>query len=441
MTPRYARNGDTHIGFTTMGEGPPDLVQVGIAQSHVEIAHDLASNRRAFERIASFARFIDYDRRGSGISDRTVGAVPIEVEVEDLLAILDAAGSERPYVFGFGVGGSLALVFAAVHPDRCAGVIAYSTPACFLRSDDYPYGWDDQTFEMFLRLIEDGGLAGPDSLAILAPSMADDREFVDFSARILRSATTPRQARDCFETYARTDIRNVLASVKVPVLVLHRTGDLLFPIDQSRDLAKRLPDARFVELPGVDWIPWAGDTDSLLTEIQTFVTGTRPMGEPDRQLATLLFTDVVKSTETVASIGDKRWRDLLDRHDDIVLREVERHGGRRVKTTGDGVLATFNGPAQGIRTALAIRDALASIGVPVRAGVHTGEVEIRGDDVAGIGVHIASRITALAAPNEVLVSRTVVDLTAGSGLQFAPRGDHQLKGVPGSWSTFAATIT
>ncbi|MDQ1534348.1 MAG: hypothetical protein QOF28_2109 [Actinomycetota bacterium] len=294
---------------------------------------------------------------------------------------------------------------------------------------------------MFLRLIDDGGLAGPDSLSILAPSMADDTEFVDFSARILRSATTPRQARDCFETYARTDIRNVLASVTVPVLVLHRTGDLLFPIDQSRDLAKRLPDARFVELPGVDWIPWAGDTDSLLTEIQTFVTGTRPTGEPDRQLATLLFTDVVKSTETVASIGDKRWRDLLDRHDDIVLREVERHGGRRVKTTGDGVLATFNGPAQGIRTALAIRDALASIGVPVRAGVHTGEVEIRGDDVAGIGVHIASRITALAAPNEVLVSRTVVDLTAGSGLQFAPRGDHQLKGVPGSWSTFAATIT
>jgi class 3 adenylate cyclase len=441
MTPRYARNGDTQIGFTTMGEGPLDLVQVGIALSNVEIVHELASNRRVFERIASFARFIDYDRRGSGISDRTVGAVPIEVEVEDLLAILDAVGSERPYLFGFGVGGSLSLVFAAVHPDRCAGVIAYSTPACFLRSDDYPYGWDDQTFEMFLRLIDDGGLAGPDSFGIIAPSMADDREFVDFFARSLRSATTPRQARDCFETYARTDIRNVLASVKVPVLVLHRTGDRLFPIDQSRDLAKRIPDARFVELPGVDFTPWAGDTDSLLTEIQAFVTGTRPMGEPDRQLATLLFTDVVKSTETVASIGDKRWRDLLDRHDDIVLREVERHGGRRVKTTGDGVLATFNGPAQGIRTALAIRDALASIGVPVRAGLHTGEVEIRGDDVAGIGVHIASRISALAAPNEVLVSRTVVDLTAGSGLQFAPRGEHQLKGVPGSWSTFAATIT
>jgi class 3 adenylate cyclase/pimeloyl-ACP methyl ester carboxylesterase len=421
-----------------MGEGPPDLVQVGIALSHVEMAHEVAATRRAFERIASFARLIDYDRRGSGISDRTVGAVPIEVEVEDLLAILDAAGSERPYLFGFGVGGSLSLVFAAVHPDRCAGVIAYSTPACFLRSDDYPYGWDDQTFEMFLRLIDDGSLAGPESFPIIAPSMADDREYVDFMARVLRSATTPRQARDCFETYARTDIRDVLASVKVPVLVLHRTGDRLFPIDQSRDLAKRLPDARFVELPGIDWTPWVGDTDSLLGEIQAFVTGTRPISEPDRQLATLLFTDVVKSTETVASIGDKRWRDLLDRHDDIVLREVEHHGGRRVKTTGDGVLATFNGPAQGIRTALAIRDALARIGVPVRAGLHTGEVEIRGDDVAGIGVHIASRIAELAQPSEILVSRTVVDLTAGSGLQFEPRGDHELKGIPGNWQTFAA---
>ena len=436
-TPRYARNGDTHIGFTTMGESPPDLVQVGIALSHVEIAHEQAPNRRVLERIASFARLVDYDRRGSGISDRTVGAVPIEVEVEDLLAILDTVGSDRPYLFGYGVGGSLALVFAAVHPDRCAGVIAYSTPASFLRAHDYPYGWDEQTFEMFLRLIEDGGLAGPDAMQLLAPSMADDREYVDFTARILRSATTPRQTRDCFETYARTDIRNVLGSVKVPVLVLHRTGDRLFPVDQSRDLAERLPDARFVELPGVDWSPWLGDTDALLAEIQAFVTGTRPIAEPDRQLATVLFTDVVKSTETVASIGDKRWRDLLDRHDDIVLREVARHGGRQVKMTGDGALATFNGPAQGIRTALAIRDALAAIGVPLRAGLHTGEIEIRGDDVAGIAVHIGKRVSDKARAGEVLVSRTLPDLVAGSGLEFDDRGEHDLAGVPGRWQLFA----
>ncbi len=420
-----------------MGEGPPDLVQVGIAMSHVEIGHEFAPSERAFERVASFARFIDYDRRGSGISDRTVGAVPIEVEVEDLLAILDVVGSERPYLFGFGVGGSLSLVFAAVHPDRCAGVIAYSTPACFLRSDKYSYGWDEQTLELFLRLLDDGGLGGPEALSILAPSMAGDREHAAFVARVLRSGTTPRQARDCFETYVRTDIRNVLASVNVPVLVLHRAGDRLFPIDQSRDLAKRVPDARFVELPGDDWTPWVGDIDPLIAEIQTFITGTRPVAVPDRQLATVLFTDVVKSTETVASIGDKRWRELLDRHDDIVLREVERHGGRRIKSTGDGVLATFTGPAQGIRAALAIGASLASIGVPVRAGLHTGEVEVRGDDVAGIAVHIGSRVCNKARSGEVVVSRTLPDLVAGSGLEFDDLGNHELPGIPGRWQLFA----
>jgi class 3 adenylate cyclase/pimeloyl-ACP methyl ester carboxylesterase len=436
-TPRHARNGDTHIGFATIGEGPPDLVSVGIAMSHIELAREAPPYRRVSERLASFARYIDYDRRGSGISDRTVGAVPIEVEVEDLVAVLDAVGSARPYIFGFGVGGSLALVFAAVHPDRCAGVIAYATPARFLRTDDYPYGWDDQTFELFLRLIDDGNVASPESLGFIAPSMIDDPEYVDFIARLLRSGTTPRQMRDSFETYARIDIRDVLASVNVPVLVLHRSGDLLFPVGQSRDLANRLPDARFVELPGADWTPWAGEIDPLLSEIQTFVTGTRPTAEPDRQLATVLFTDVVKSTQTVASIGDKRWRELLDRHDELVLREVERNGGRQVKTTGDGVLATFNGPAQGIRTALAICDALARIGVPVRAGLHTGEVEIRGDDVAGIAVHIGKRVSDKAAAGEVLVSRTLPDLVAGSGLEFDDRGEHELSGVPGRWQLFA----
>ena len=436
-TPRYARNGDTHIGFATLSEGPPDLVVVGIALSHLEMGHELGPNRRVFERMATFARVIDYDRRGSGISDRTVGAVPIEVEVEDLLAVLDAVGSERPYIFGFGVGGSLALVFAAVHPDRCAGVIAYSSPARFLQCDDYPYGWDEQTFELFLGLLDNQGLAGPEALEIISPSMVNDREYADESARILRSGTTPRQTRDCFESYARTDIRDVLASVNVPVLVLHRTGDRLFAIDQSRDLAERLPNARFVEIPGEDWVPWVGDTDSLLAEMQGFTTGTRPVAQPDRQLATVLFTDVVKSTETVASMGDKRWRELLDRHDDLVLREVERHGGRQVKTTGDGVLATFNGPAQGIRTALAIRDALAGIGVPIRAGLHTGEVEIRGDDVAGIAVHIGKRVSDKAEAGEVLVSRTLPDLVAGSGLEFDDRGEHELSGVPGRWQLFA----
>lgn len=293
------------------------------------------------------------------------------------------------------------------------------------------------TFELFLRLVDEGALAGPDAMALTTPSMVEDPEYVDFTARLLRSASTPRQARDSFETYSKIDIRDVLGSVTVPVLVVHRKDDRLFSVDQSRDLAERLPNARFVELPGVDWFPWAGDTDPLVAEIQTFVTGTRPIAEPDRQLATVLFTDVVASTETIASIGDRRWRDLLDRHDEIVLREVERHGGRRVKTTGDGALAAFTGPAQGIRTALAIRDALSRIGVAMRAGLHTGEVEVRGGDLAGMAVHIAARVAARPQPGEVLVSSTVKDLVVGSGIEFEERGEHELKGVPGRWRLYA----
>jgi class 3 adenylate cyclase len=229
----------------------------------------------------------------------------------------------------------------------------------------------------------------------------------------------------------------VLASVNVPVLVLHRTGDRLFSVDQSRDLAARLPDARFIELPGEDWTPWVGETGPLVAEIQEFLTGARAEAVPDRQLATVLFTDVVKSTETVASIGDKRWRALLDRHDDIVRREVEDYGGKVVKSTGDGVLATFTGPAHAIRAALAIGEALASIGVPIRAGLHTGEVEIRGDDLAGIAVHIGARVCENAQAGQVVVSRTLPDLVAGSGLEFDDLGDHELAGVPGRWQLFA----
>jgi class 3 adenylate cyclase/pimeloyl-ACP methyl ester carboxylesterase len=437
QTPRYARNGDAHIGFTTLGDGPHDLASIGIALSHLEMSHEFPPYQRVFERIAAFCRLIDYDRRGSGISDRTVGAVPIEVEVEDLLAVLDAANSERPYLFGWGVGGSLALVFAAVHPDRCAGVIAYSTPARFMRSPDYSYGWDERTLERFLELIETDKLGGPEAMAVIAPSAVDDPDYIDYSGRIIRSATTPRQARDCFETYTRIDIRDLLSTVQVPVLVLHRRDDALFQIDQSRDLTKRIPGAQFVELPGGDWFPWVGDVDPLLAEIQAFVTGSRPVVEADRQLATVLFTDVVKSTDTVASIGDRRWREVLDRHDDIVNRVVEQHGGRRIKSTGDGVLATFNGPARAITAALAIRDALAKIGVSIRSGLHTGEIEIRGDDVAGIAVHIGARVSHLAQAGEVLVSRTLPDLVAGSGLEFEDRGEHALKGVPGLWRLFA----
>ena len=435
--PKYARNGDVHLAYMTMGTGPPDLVSLGPSMSHLEISLEHPRARWYVERMASFSRLVMYDRRGSGLSDHTLGPVAVEEDVSDLLAVADAVGAERPFLFGSGQGGSVALLFAATHPDRCAGVIAYSTPARYLRSDDYPFGWEREMLDFWLEQLERGALMGHETIRLMAPSMADDEEFTSWMARLGRAAGSPRAARDNFETLALSDIRHVLPAVSVPVLVLHRIDDKLFPIEQSRDLAERLPDARLVELPGADWVPMAGDYEALTDEIQAFVTGTRPPVDPERQLATVLFTDVVKSTDTAAAIGDKRWRELLDRHDEISQREIDRHGGRLVELTGDGVFATFDGPARGIRAALAIRDAIARIGIAVRAGLHTGEIEVRGEKISGLAVHIGQRVSALAHGGEVLVSRTLPDLVVGSGLEFDDRGEHELKGVPGRWQLYA----
>jgi class 3 adenylate cyclase len=435
--PKYARNGDIHLAYLTIGEGPPDLVSLGPSMSHLEVSLEHPRGRRYAERMASFARLVMYDRRGSGLSDRTLGPVAVEEDVSDLLAILDAVGADRPFLFGAGQGGSVALLFAATHPERCAGVIAYSTPARYLRSEDYPYGWDRETLDWWLTQIENGDLMGSETIRRLAPSMADDEEFVSWMARLGRAAGSPRAARDNFETLALSDIRHALPAVSAPVLVLHRRDDLLFPVEQSRDLTARLSNAQFIELPGADWVPMAGEYEPLVAEIQTFVTGTRPQVEPDRLLATVLFTDVVKSTDTAVAVGDKRWRELLDRHDEISEREIVRHGGRLVESTGDGVFATFDGPARGIHAALAIRDAIARIGISIRAGLHTGEIEVRGDKASGLAVHIGQRVSAIAQGGEVLVSRTLPDLVVGSGIEFEERGEHELKGVPGRWQLYA----
>lgn len=435
--PKYARNGDIHLAYMTVGDGPPDLVSLGPSMSHLEVSLEHPRARRLVDRLASFSRVVMYDRRGSGLSDRTIGPVAVEEDVSDLLAVVDAVEADRPFIYGAGQGGSVALLFAATHPDRCAGVVAYSTPARYLRSDDYPYGWDSEMLDWWLDQVEHGALMGGETIKLLAPSMADDKEFAAWMARLGRAAGSPGAARDNFETLARSDIRHVLSAVSVPVLVLHRRDDLLFPVAQSRDLAERLPNARFVELDGADWVPMAGDMDALLDEIEAFVTGTRPQVDPDRLLATVLFTDVVKSTDTAAALGDKRWRELLDRHDEISQREIVRHGGRLVESTGDGVFATFDGPARGIRAALAIRDAIARVGLAVRAGLHTGEIELRGDKVSGLAVHIGQRVSAIAQAGEVLVSRTLPDLVVGSGLEFEERGEHDLKGVPGRWQLYA----
>lgn len=432
---RYARSGDVHIAYQVIGSGP-DLLLVPPTFSHLEMRWDDPPYARMLHRLASFSRFISVDRRGGGLSDR-VAMPTLEEEVQDLLAVLDEVGSLRPFVFGGGEGGALALFFAATHPSRTAGVVTYAAAARLTRSEDYPLGVDPEVYEQLLPLLERGELRG--LIAAMAPGKAGDDAFIRQTERLVRSALSPAGLVDYLRSRLEIDIRNVLPTISVPVLVLHRAADPLFSVEHRRYLAEHIPDARYVELPGNDYPFWIGEVDTFLEEIEEFVTGARPIREADRRLATVLFTDVVGSTEQLARSGDRAWRDLLDRHDALMQQELARFGGRQVKTTGDGVLATFDGPARAIRGACAIRDAVARLGIDIRAGLHTGEIELRGDDVAGIAVNIAQRVSSLARSGEVLVSRTVTDLVAGSGLEFEDRGSHELKGVPGRWQLYAVS--
>jgi class 3 adenylate cyclase len=433
----YARSGDVYIAYQLFGDGPPDLVFALPTFSNLEMDWQSPDDSFITRRMATFARTIRIDRRGSGLSDRTTDLPTLEEEVEDLLSVLDAAGSERPYFFGIGQAGSFCLLFAALHPDRCAGVIAWSPPARVLRADDYPFGWDEETYAWWTSAIEDGTLS-MSYLDALAPSLAGNEAMAQFRERYVASAVSPSAAARALRAQALTDIRDVLPTIQVPVLVLHRGGGDMFPAAQSKDVADRIPGADFLELPGEDWEVSAGDVNRVMEEIQSFVTGLRPTPVFDRVLATVLFTDIVSSTTRLAEMGDQRWSEILERHDRLAAQEIDRFRGRRVKTTGDGLVAIFDGPARAIRCAQSIREAVSPFGIRIRAGLHTGEIEIRPDeDIAGIAVHIASRVSSLADAGEILVSRTVVDLVAGSGIDFEDRGDRELKGVPNHWQIFA----
>lgn len=435
---KYVRSGDVSLAYSVAGSGPVDLVWNGGRISHLELEWDEPTHARMYERIASFARLIQYDTRGSGLSDRTVEPPTLEEEDRDLLTILDDVGSDRSFVVGWGHGGIKALYFAATHPDRCTAAIVYSTPARYGRSADYPFGPDEESMESWASRVERGEMTrGYAPISLVAPSRKNDARFRDWWARYFRSAVSLTGALKGYRSMYGVDSRRFLSSIAVPVLVLHRKGDRLYPIEMSRDLVDRIPTARLVELEGDDYLPAAGDVDALVDEIEAFVTGTRPTRQPDRVLATVLFTDLVDSTKLAIERGDARWREILDRHDELVRIELARSGGRQIKTTGDGVLATFDGPARAVRCACAIRDVLRALDIEVRSGIHTGEIELRGDDVAGVAVHIGQRVSALAGGGEVLVSRTVTDLVAGSGLAFEDRGEHELKGVPGRWQLYA----
>jgi class 3 adenylate cyclase len=437
---QYAKSGDLHVGFQVLGDGPIDLLAC-TSGSLIWIDRDDEPHWSRFDRrLASFTRLIRFDPSGVGLSDPLAGGLRPTIDhwVQDAVAVLDAVGSSRAAVFGVASGGLVAMLLSATHPERISAQVLMHCSARLARDSDYPWGLPQEVLDRFVNVVTDPSYQGDatDYLGMMAPSLASDVEFRSWWRRAGERFAGPAIAKAINVLAMSADIRAVLPLINTPTLVLHRVDNALVGIDHSRYLAAKIPGANLIELPGRDHLSFAGDTDVLLDNIEEFLTGTRGTPNTDRMLATILFTDIVDSTRHAAGTGDRRWRELLDNHDRMAGRQVHRFGGRQVKTTGDGILATFDGPARAIQCGLAICDGAHQLGVEVRVGVHTGEVERRGDDVAGIGVHIAARVQGCAQPGEVWVSRTVTDLVAGSGIIFANRGEHELKGVPGAWQLF-----
>jgi class 3 adenylate cyclase len=395
---------------------------------------------RFFNRLTEFARVIMFDRRGTGMSDPpTTPAYSLEDQIDDVLAVMDAAGVERAGLFAQLEACAMAVLFAGTHPERASSLALYCPFARSTRAEGYPFGF---TPEERRREIIEPAIAGwgTGSRGLpLAPSLANDPEYVDWFGKLERLTGAPSRMRHLLELHNDTDVRGILRQVRVPTLVMAREDAAFYDEGHARYVAERIPGARYVKLAGEDILMAGGDQEPLLSELEEFVTGTRREREPDRVLATVLFTDIVGSTQRAAELGDARWRQLLERHNDLVRRQLGQHQGREVKTVGDGFLATFDGPARGVRCATAVTEEVRRLGIDIRAGLHTGECEVMGDDVGGMAVHIGSRVASRAGPGEVLVSGTVKDLVVGSGIEFADRGEHDLKGVPGAWRLYEVT--
>ncbi len=433
---RYARSDGVNIAYQVTGEGPLDLVLVMGFISHLELDWEEPRAAHFLERLSSFARLIRFDKRGTGLSDRPGGLPDLETRMDDVRAVMDAVGCERAALIGVSEGGPMAALFAATYPERTSALVIYGSYAKRQDpDDDYPWAATREERIAYAAEVEQtwGGHGRP---RCARPERGRRRSREWWSTRA-RASAGPGAARDLILMNSAIDIRDVLPVVQAPTLVLHRTGDQDSQVDEGRYIAAKVPGARFVELEGDDHLPWI-DADQILDEVEEFLTGVRRGPSSDRVLATVLFTDVVGSTERAAELGDRAWRELLERHDALVRSEVARYGGVVVDTAGDGVFARFDGPARAVRAAGAIGNAVRGLGLEVRAGVHTGEVELVGDAVAGIAVHVGARISALAGPGEVLVSGTVKDLVAGSGLEFADRGETELRGVPGTWHVYEA---
>ncbi len=431
---RYARSGDLHIAYQVVGDGPLDLVYVPTWISQVEHYWEEPGVKRYFERLAAFSRLIMFDRRGSGLSDPVPGTPTLEEQMDDVVAVMEAAGSERAAVFAQLDGGAMAALFAATHPERTTALVLYEAMARMSWAPDYD--WALRPEEREARLQQSWGDGS--RISALAPKSSSNPRVRHWFARLERLAASPGTAAKLLRTNAEVDVRAVLPSIQAPTLVLHRGGDRFIDPRHSRYLAEHVPGARFVELPGEEAITFGMDSDPLLDEIEEFLTGARPAVNGERILATVMFSDVVDSTARAAELGDRRWRDLLGSLNSTMGRELVRFRGRAVTTMGDGLLATFDGPARAIRCATSIREAArAQFGLEVRSGLHTGEIEVIGNDVGGIAVHIGARVGATASAGEVLVSGTVKDLVVGSEIRFEDRGERELRGVPGQWRLWA----
>ncbi|MCI0430840.1 MAG: adenylate/guanylate cyclase domain-containing protein [Rhodospirillales bacterium] len=436
---RYAKSGDLNIAYQVVGAGPLDLVYVPGWVSNVELTWEEPSVARFFERLASFSRLILFDKRGTGMSDREVGFPTLEDRMDDVRAVMDAVGSKRAALLSMSEGGNMSMLFAATYPERVAALVLFGCFAKRLWAPDYPWAPTLEERQEWYRRIE-AQWGGPFDVSSLAPSRAGDPVFKDWFGRYLRMSASPRGALTLARMNTEIDVRNILPVIRVPALVLHRRDDRDALIEGGRYIADHIPGAKFVELDGADHLLWAGNQEPVLSEIEEFLTGERHGAATDRVLTTILITDIVGSTARAAALGDRQWRDLLARHYAAMHGVVERYRGRAAGTTGDGILAHFDGPARAVRCALAMVDAVRPLGLEIRAGVHTGECYLAGDEVTGIAVHIGARIAALAGPGEVLVSGTVKDLVVGAGLAFAARGMQSLKGVPDSWPVFAASL-
>lgn len=434
---KYAKSGEISIAYRVGGEGP-DLVLIPGWVSHVELVMEHPTPARFIHRLMSFSRLIIFDKRGTGMSDPVADVPTLEQRMDDVRAVMDKVGSERAVILGLSEGGPLGILFAAAHPERTTGLVLYGSVARSTWAPDFDHLWaprmDDVVqahHEMLSPMLEEG-----ESSEVFAPSFQQDPSIEMWFDKMFRYGTSPGMLEKLFAMYNEIDVRSALPLVQAPTMVLHRRGDRVINRRAGQWIAEQIAGAQYVELSGNDHVPFAGDINAMLDAIQEFTTGQKSYSEPERVLAAVMFTDIVDSTVQASSLGDSRWREVLNAHDELTRKHVAAARGRVIKGTGDGTLATFDGPGRAIRCAQAILSEVKSLGLELRAGIHTGEIELRGDDVGGIAVHIAARISGLAGASEIVVSRTVKDLVVGSEVRFSDRGSHELKGVTGEWNVF-----